>query len=104
MEKLTRAEKKRIVMDRICRVLTSKKDQDSECILGIDARRIVDCWFTTVNGQFGGKTPEECLDMDFDKLLEYIEYLDRNYLHENTEEQAFRSADDDVRRVSAPSK
>lgn len=73
-------EKKKIVLDRICRVLTSKKDETSECILGQDARRIVESWFETQNSQFAGKTPMECLDMEFEQLLEYVDYLDSQFL------------------------
>lgn len=96
---LTTAEKKAIVIDRICRALTSRRDDNAECIMGDDARAIVEHWFKTDNFQFGGKTPEECLDMDFDRLLEYIDYIDMRYLHENFDQtEDFKLFDERVRR------
>lgn len=67
--------------------------------MGKEARNIVEHWFKTDNFQFGGKTPEECLEMDFDRLLEYIDYIDRNYLHECVSQtDDFIAFDERVRR------
>lgn len=97
-------EKKQIIMDRICRVLTSRKDDASECILGKDAQRIVDCWFKTVNSHFGGKSPEECLDMDYEQVIEYIDYLENQYLHDFDKDQAKQSVDDGIHRAQTSSR
>ena len=103
-EELSKHEKKAIIIDKICRVLTSRKDETSECILGREARIIVECWFNTVNSHFGGKSPEECMDMDYEQVIDYIDYLDRNFSHESGEETFSRSADENVRHVPVFSK
>lgn len=81
INELSHKEKKEIVMYQICRVLTSGENG----IISREAENIIECWFKTVNPHFGGKTPDECLDMEFDSLLEYINFLNDNYLHSEVE-------------------
>jgi hypothetical protein len=97
---MTKEEKKRFVINRICRVLGSKKEVDGECVIGREAQVIVNRWFETTNSFFGGKSPEECLDMDFDRLVEYIDFLERGFLHEKVEADAFNETfDESVRHA-----
>lgn len=97
----TAADKKNLVMDRICRVLKSTPPGHEECILGRDAQRIVDSWFRTQNSHFAGKTPEECLDMEFEDLLDYIDYLEKHFLHETSASSEPSSAGVRVRHGQA---
>ena len=85
MKLMTVEQKKALVVDRICRVLTSKKD-GGDCIVGKEAERIIEGWFRTPNSWFGGRTPQDSLEDDFQGIIDYIEYLNEQFLHEDMRE------------------
>lgn len=72
-------------MDRINRVLVTDKKDASSVRLGKEAQTIIDTWFKTPHPQFGGKSPEECLDVGFEELMEYVNFLNNQFMHSEME-------------------